>query len=330
MVPWIACPSIELDLEKTLAERFRAVPQSALVHARWLLDFMHSGVPDKWRFAADLVRLRTGNRFSPEAHALARVVGDDWRTVMLASVSYELVLCTMGCSTVALATADGPVLARNMDWAPERLLAQTSYLIRSVRNGRLAWAHAGWPGAIGVVTGLSYRGFAVALNAVWCSGTPDWLGYPVLLHLRRVVEDAADFQAAVKLLSRQRLAAGGLFTVVGRSNHERVVIERTPRTCAQRWPDGDAPLVATNHFRLASGQPTAESSRLCETTCTRYDALVESFASPTVDRSVDDEELLYALTDRRVMQGITAQHVLIRPATDAIRLFVPRHLADAD
>ncbi|MFM9960453.1 MAG: hypothetical protein ACKV2Q_04425 [Planctomycetaceae bacterium] len=68
-------------------------------------------------------------------------------------------------------------------------------MIRFTRGGELAFANAGWPGAVGIVSGLSARGFAVALNAV--GGGSDMLGYPVLLHLRRVIEEAPDFDGAV-------------------------------------------------------------------------------------------------------------------------------------
>src|SRR5262249_37922713 len=144
------------------------------------------------------------------------------RDVVLANISYDLVLSAFGCSTVALPTPSGPVVARNMDWWPEDLLAQASYLVRYHRNGVLQYANAGWPGAIGVGTGLSGRGFALVLNAV--SGTEGVrkTGYPVLLHLRRVLEDARDFDEALRLLTEQRLAAPALLTLVGRENEQRV------------------------------------------------------------------------------------------------------------
>src|SRR5207237_1931878 len=114
------------------------------------------------------------------------------------------------------------------DWWPEDLLAQSSYLVRCSRRGEFAFANAGWPGAIGVVTGLSARGFAVVLNAVIGPEGIRKTGYPVLLHLRRVLEDARDFDDALRLLSEQTLAAPALFTLAGRDNAQRVVLERTP------------------------------------------------------------------------------------------------------
>src|SRR5262249_52434394 len=150
-------------------------------------------VPPSMGLLADAVRLRTGNRFHQEADAIAAQVGSNWRDVILANISYDLVVASLGCSTVALPTRDGPVLARNMDWWPEDRLAQASYLIRYSNGGQPRFVNAGWPGAVGVVTGLSHRGFALALNAVSSPDGANKLGYPVLLALRKVLEDAGDF-----------------------------------------------------------------------------------------------------------------------------------------
>ena len=153
-----------------------------------------------------------------------------------------------------------------MDWWPEDVLARASCVVRFERQGEMQFCTAGWPGAVGVVTGLSARGFAVALNAVMGPERFSRIGYPVLLHLRRVVEDARDFADALRMLARQRLIAPALFTLVGTANDERVVIERSPRRHALRWAEGDAPLVATNDYRTLFRPTTSSVNILYETT----------------------------------------------------------------
>jgi predicted choloylglycine hydrolase len=265
------------------------------------------------------------NRFTAEAKGLASRVGTDWQRVFVANLSYDLVLASLGCSTMALATPQGPVLARNMDWAPEGPLARASVRIDCFRRGELQHRTANWPGGIGVVTGLSARGFAVALNAVFHPTGPDRLGYPVLFFLRQVLEDARDFDDALERVRTQRLAIAGLFTLVGRENSQRVVVERSPREAALRWARGDQPLVATNHYQamevdrgpLAFGLTGTSADR-----CASLTVLVGDCKGvvPT------DERLLFALTDGRVIQSITAQHVIARPASNALRVFVPTRL----
>lgn len=324
MVPWVDCPIIDVDLQLPLDRRYAAVPQSDLDRGRRLLGLIMAEVPGFARFLADAARLRTRGRFHPEMQAIARRVNVDWRSVMLANLTYDLVLSTFGCSTVALATPSGPVLARNMDFWPEDALAQTSALVRMHDGGGLALANAGWPGAVGVVTGMSGRGIAVALNAVAGPEGVRKTGYPVLLFIRKVLEDARDFAEAVGMFSAQTLTASCLLTVVGTENDERVVIERSPTKAARRTPAGDAPLVATNDYRkLFATQANAENE-LYRTTCDRYDRLCGYFSDLPGAHDPDDEQILYGLTDPGVIQQITAQHVIMRPRQGTIRMFVPR------
>lgn len=329
MTPWVARPTIDIDLGVPLARRFDGIPPDAIAGGKRLLAAVMSEIPSQARMLADLVRVRTLGRFQHEAAAFARLVQVDWRDVVLANISYDLVLSRLGCSTLALSTPSGPVLARNMDWHPQEILAQTSYLHRYGKKGTLAFATAGWPGAIGVVSGMSGRGFAVALNAVSHPDGVDKLGYPVLLHLRRVIEDATDFDAALGMISQERLAAPGMFTLVGRENRERAVIERSCRKAALRWPRGDEPLMTTNHYRLMlQGEPES-TGEFYASTCGRYDALCGYFATRSSELEASDDELLYALSDPEVIQEITAQHVIMRPRSLTMGLWAPQRLMQA-
>jgi hypothetical protein len=323
---WLEAPAVELDLDRPPHERLTAMPDEVVQRGQMLLSALRAEIPPAARKYAYLLRLRTWNRFHKEAVAIANRVGADWREVMLANLSYELVLAQVGCSTVVLPTPDGPVVARNMDFWPERPLAVASCLIRNRKQGKLAFANAGWPGAVGVVTGLSGRGFAVILNAVLSSEPMCWWGYPMLLQVRRALEDCRDFEHAVKRLTRQRLIAAGLLTVVGTRNDQRVVIERSPRRAALRWGEEGKPLITTNDYRLLSGSQEDESFELYRTTCSRYEALCEFFADHDPASTPTDEHLLYVLSDPRVKQTITAQHILIRPRSQTIRLFAPAEL----
>jgi hypothetical protein len=326
MVPWIERPTVDLDLATPIGRLYDALPADVFHAGRSLLAVVMRDIPRPARALAYLVNLRTGGRFHREAVSLARQVEADWREVILANISYDLVLATFGCSTVVLPTPSGPVVARNMDWWPEDALARASYLFRYFKDGKLRYANAGWPGAIGVVTGLSGRGFAIVLNAVISSEGSSKTGYPVLLHLRRVLEDAEDFDAALKMLAQQHLASPALVTLVGSDNGQRVVIERTPTRHALRWANREEPLVATNDYRLLYKPVTRAGTEIYETTCGRYEALCRFFAGHLADQEVNDAALLYTLSDPTVIQTITAQHIIMRPRTGEIQLFVPRRL----
>ncbi len=347
MAPWVLRPTIDIDLGRPVEQRLDDVPDEAVTDGQRLLDAVMREAPRSVRWLADYVRIRTRGRFHAEIRTFARRAGVSWRTVTIANVSYDLAIMTLGCSTVALPTPDGPIVARNMDWRPEDVLAQTSYLFRHHRRGEPAWASAGWPGSSGVVTGMSGRGFAVVLNAVRSPERCDKTGYPTLLHIRRVLEDADGFDQALTMLKEQRLASSCLLTLVGSQDHQRVVIERTSKRCALRWADSDQPLIATNDYRLlyepqagTGDQPHVGPAHVgpafqpvndrlespSHTSCSRFEAMTRFFAEYDAKRVPDESSLLYILTDPAVIQDITAQHVVMHPRSQMIHLYVPRRL----
>lgn len=329
-LPWTERPTIRIDTTISMERRYQELSDEVRRDAERLLAAVRAEMPIGVDRLINPIRLRTLNRFQPEFVALAKVIDADWKDVLLANVSYDLVLASMGCSAIALPTPSGPVLARNMDWWPEDVLAQASYIVQHDSGGAPAFANAGWPGAVGVVTGLSGRGFAVSLNAVLGPDGFSRLGYPVLLHLRRVVEDAADFEAALKQLCKQRLAVPGLFTLVGVENEQRVVVERSPSRYALRWGEPDTALVATNDYRKLFKPETHDDAEIYRTTCARYETLSRYFDDARPGGDISDEQLLYVLSDPEVIQSITAQHIILRPRDGACRLFVPRRLLKED
>jgi len=313
-----------------LERRFESVDPAMVQRGRELLEAVRQEVPSSALRLVPLLDARTGFRFHREAKAIARFGRLDWRWVMLANVSYDLALAYMACSTVALPTPDGPVVARNMDWWPEEKLAAASCALHSVRGGRLEYAIAGWPGSMGVVTGLSGRGFAVVLNAVLSDEKYRLTGYPVLLFLRTVLQDAPNFDQAVEMLSGHRLFTNGLITVVGTANHERVCIERTPSRCFLRWGEGGDPLVTTNSYvaleDTGRNRYGPEIEELFASTGSRYSNLLRLSRDINVKGEGLTTALLYALTDEGVIQSITAQHVVMQPSKQHIDVFVPRRL----
>lgn len=327
--PWIEVPNLVLDAGLPAVRRYDSVPANVIDRGRELLAILSDWFPPSYRRLATLAALRTAHRFTAEAKSLAARIGGDWQAVMTANLAYDLVLASLGCSCVALATPEGPILARNMDWSPERAMARASVRIDLVRAGKVVHRTANWPGGIGVVTGLSGRGFAVALNAVFHPAGMDRLGYPVLLFLRRVLDDATGFDDAVRRISAQRLMTAGLFTLVGVENRQRVVIERSPREAALRWADGDRPLVATNHYQLLPVESGPLAFGLTGTSADRCASLTDLVQSRSQPAVFDDARLLYALTEPSVIQSITAQHVVARPRPGTLNVYIPRrHIAD--
>jgi hypothetical protein len=247
-----------------------------------------------------------------QVHQVSREVDVDPVELMMANLSYDLSLALFGCSTMALATASGPVVARNMDWMMPDKIARASCVTPLPRG-----LSAGFAGSVGVISGLSDHGFAVMLNAVVC-GRVHLDGYPVLLFLRHLLDEATSFEQAVDLASTTPLATSALITLAGTRNPQRVCVECSATACRLRWAEGAQPLLVTNHYRRLA---PAEA-------CPRYAHLERH--SPRLPPSPAPEDLLALLTHDNVRQSITAQHVLACPATGSLRLFVPTDLLTQD
>jgi hypothetical protein len=258
------------------------------------------------RQAAVLVRQRYP-RHAEQIDADARLLGVDAIDLTMANLSYDLFLGLFGCSTVVLATPEGPFVARNMDWLMPDRIARASCVV-PLENG----VHAGAVGSTGVVSAQSRHGFVAILNAV-LTGEVDLEGYPVLLFLRHLLDTASSFDEAVEMASETRLASAALLTLAGTRNEQRVCIERSPRSHLQRWPHGDEPLLVTNHYRRLAGPQV----------CPRYDYLSRQLRR---NSRPSPEDLLALLQHPSVRQDITAQHVLASPALGLFRLFVPSDL----
>lgn len=313
------CPPVSLDLSDPNA--IAKIPESIVQSGRDLLSQTIDELPGALKGIADLARLRTRGRFTRELKGYSQRMGLSWRDLMLANLSYDLILAVFACSTIALATAQGPVVARNLDWFPERALALGTCHFKVKTPGGNSFQSASWFGGAGLVTGLSSRGFAVVLNAVSGSSSSA-LGYPVLLQLRRTIEDASGFQEALTMLSKTRLAAPCLITLAGRENSERVVIERGSSSFALRWPKDNEPLITTNHY-IAMNKNCGGTGEIFETSCGRFEAMkiLSSDFNPTDEPS--DASLIEILTDPDVLRSITAQHILMRPRDNKMRVFVP-------
>ena len=325
---WIDTPVIELDADPRSVAWHDRVSDDLWTRSGELMRKVLADIPAEVEQYMSYLEAR----FAPvmhEVHSVARRLNERWSRVALANVSYDLMVGRFGCSTMALATADGPVLARNMDWAPTEELAHASVTLRRADGMQIA----GWLGLSGVVSGLSPHGFAIALNAVGCVEATNIQGVPVLLFIRGLLEECrGGFDEAVSRLQQTPLASPALFTVVGTENNQRCVVERMPSRSAVRWPESDgAPLFTTNHYvsELSKVDVPIEHSMLADTACHRMD-LLNAFAKRAPETygqagstSVQDDLLLGTLSHNEIKMPITAQQMVIRPKTGTLRMVIP-------
>jgi hypothetical protein len=109
-------------------------------------------------------------------------------------------------------------------------------------DGRIAWAGVGWPGLLGVMTGINAEGIAVLVDPV---RTVDVrvtrTARPIALMARTVLEQARTLDDAIKLIELSATLGSAVIAVVDGTSGKWVQIERTPsKTIVERSPRSPA------------------------------------------------------------------------------------------
>ncbi|MCH9688295.1 MAG: hypothetical protein K0V04_43090 [Deltaproteobacteria bacterium] len=117
-------------------------------------------------------------------------------------------------------------------------------------DGRYPFASIGWPGMMGVVTGINARGIFVALNPARTNDPPEE-GAPLPLVLRTVLEQADTLEHAVEILREAELRGSGIVLIADGMRRTAVVMEVAARDRENRRivRGEDEPVVwATDHM----------------------------------------------------------------------------------
>ena len=96
-------------------------------------------------------------------------------------------------------------------------------------DGRIAWASVGWPGQLGVVTGVNAQGIAVMVDPARTGDVrPTRVGRPVALLARMVLEQAHTLDEAVKLVEQTPTLGAALIVLADGQQNKWLIVERTP------------------------------------------------------------------------------------------------------
>lgn len=288
-------------------------PTVRLLHEKYLTPFIAgNGQKVMARLAANSFAALSLPEHRDEVSALATAAGVDGRDTMLAQCFLDLTPMT-ACSTVTLpasASPDGIArFGRNLDFPSLGVADKYTALLVYKPTGRYAFASIGWPGMIGVLTGMNEHGLTLANMEVTRSpriptAMPYTLLYRAVLERCRTVDEAIAFLEKTPRQTPNNLM---LMDATG----DRAAVELTPESVVVRRADApSSPVVSTNHQR---GAALAESAT---GRCDRYDYLrAQSLAD---DGKVDVDAIEAML--RRVGGSMTLQSMVFEPSTRAMYL----------
>jgi hypothetical protein len=218
----------------------------------------------------------------------------------------------IGCSTLIVeperSATKGTLLGRNLDFPTLGYLHEYSMVIVVRPAGKHAFASIGFPGCIGVLSGMNDAGLALAVLESYAANdnSPkfDPEGTPYALCFRRVLEECTTVDEAEKLLKSMKRTTRINLAICGKEGG--AVFEITPKTLAVRRADkGLCPC--TNHFRT--------KDLATDTRCWRYSILDKCQEIDKLDVATIGKKL------NEVHQGsMTLQTMVFEPATLKVHL----------
>jgi predicted choloylglycine hydrolase len=245
-----------------------------------------------------------------EVQALAKQVGLDEREAMLAQCFLDLSPIT-ACSTITLsadASPDGIArFGRNLDF-PGRAIADkhTVVMIYHPKDAH-AFVAVGWPGLIGVLSGMNEHGLTLAnMEITRPSRLPTAMPYTLLY--RTILEKCATVDEAIELLNKTpRQTPNNLMLMDAAGN--RAVAEITPQSVTIRRGEPGKPLMSTNHHR---GQDGMKPGR-----CDRYDTILKL---ATAQYGKIDPKSIESMLARVAQGNMTLQSMVFEPSTRVMYL----------
>lgn len=151
-------------------------------------------------------------------------------------------------------------------------------------EGRIPWASIGWPGQLGVVTGVNAQNIAVMVDPVRTSDVrPTRAARPVALLARTVLEQAKTLDEAVKLIEGTPTLGAAVIVVVDGTSGTWVLVERTPsKAIVEKNPKSPAvgDVLTTNAL---SSDPENDRARRMLATISRVDRAAKLVKNPLSD-----------------------------------------------
>lgn len=188
-------------------------------------------------------------------------------------------------------------------------------------TGRIAHASVGWPGEIGVVTGVNAEGIAVMVGPARTRDVrPTRSARPIALLARAILEEAKTLDEAIKLAEQSPTLGAALIVLVDGASGKWVLVERTPsKAIVERNPKAPAfgNVLTTN--ALAS-DPENDRARRVLPSLPRVERAARLVKAPLADvaamaavlrdtRGLDDSPK--PAGHRGVIDDVRSDHVVI-------------------
>lgn len=202
---------------------------------------------------------RIPEEYMRELKSMHKHSGAPWETLVAGNTMFDIKKFVL-CSGMALAPgtsfSNASILARNLDYPPVGNIS--SYSIVSVVHpeGKHSFVAVGFPGLVGVLSGMNDAGLALAIHEVIDLKTGlkrfDPLGVPYAMCYRTLLEECTTIDQAIARLEKFKRTCTTNLLIVDKK--EVAVLEITPDLVKKRPPKAGV-VCCANHFCLEELKP---------------------------------------------------------------------------
>jgi len=248
-----------------------------------------------------------------ELKAMATAAEVPYDDLLLANCSIDL-NGTLACSTLALSPSRSGtgdlIIGRNLEYMDWGVIEHADLItVYHPTDGRRDVVNIGWPGLIGVVTGMNEAGLSAAMLVSLSAppqtgGVPSVLAFRDFLHRNTLVSEGPAYFNQIKLVLPCNLTLGD-------AKNESSVLELNPYTgMAVRKPE-DGFLACTNVF--------ASNTKHLSENDARYKSLVEN-AKSQKKHDITTLRTYMAAVAQNMNRIKNLQAMVIQPAKRTIHL----------
>lgn len=253
-----------------------------------------------------------------ELRAFAAASGQPEADLLLTNTFLDVSRAARCSAVIATGEATGgtTLFARNLDFPTLNVVHKATVVTvhHVAERERHSFAAIGWPGQVGVLSGMNDAGLCVATLISFSEkgGQP---GMPYTMMYRLALERCTTADEVVRLV-RETPRASANNLAVADAKGGALVIEFTPKAVAVRQPE-DGVVLVTNHFRSLAPAPATPP-------CERFEELQRRTrqARGRIDVAALKAMLKAVQMTQPKYDSITLQSMVFEPASRRLHLSI--------